>query len=167
MKNHMTEQDITPEVKTSVRAYLLARANAEVMREAITKIETEILQESPLTDARFEHGKKITNPKDAWLADDSEWADYFMEVNTRTRKAGLKPDDMPDDHCPALVAEHIQMQAEQLILENAADMMGLEFDGKELNHKLLCLGLEKRQQFLDLVIKLVVNLPNFKNPLED
>ena len=167
MKTQLTQKNVTPGVKSAVNSYLLARAYAETMREAVDKIQRQALEEAPLKNGfeRFEINK-ITDPKQAYLCtDENQLKDYYAECDSRERQAKLKPPDMPFDHCPALVAEHLQVQTEWLICENAAEMLGLEFEGKELNNRLLCLGLEKRQRFIDLVVGLVVNLPGFKSPL--
>ena len=168
---NLTQKDITQEVKSAVNAYLMARAYAETMRAAVDKIERAILQESPVTNGlEVEHGEParlITEPKHTYLCtDEAMMADYYAEVNKRLRAKGLKPADMPDTHCPALVAEEMQLTAERLVIDTAADMLKLGFDGKELDHRLLCMGLEKRQELIDLVVKLVVNLPDFKSPLK-
>ena len=44
----------------------------------------------------------------------------------------------------------------------ATKMLGEKGD---FRHKLLCAGLDKYRQFIDLVVGLVVNAPGFKNPL--
>lgn len=167
MKTNLNQKSITPGVKSAVNAYLLARVYAETMRNTVNQIEVEILKEAPLSNG-FDRVdmKEITDPEQSYLCtDENQLKDYYAECDSRERKAGLKPNNMPFDHCPALVAEHIQVQTEWLICENAAEMLGLEFEGKELNNRLLCLGLEKRQKFIDLVVGLVVNLPDFKSPL--
>lgn len=166
----MTAKDVTPAVKSSVSAYLMARAYAETMRGKVDEIQRAILEECPLANGvEQEHGiepKEITDPHRAWLCSDNDMMqDYYAESDKRLRAANLKPDDMPDAHCPALVAEHIQLKTEWLMLDCATEMLGMDFDGKELNNRLLCMSLEKRQEFINLLVKLVVNLPDFKNPL--
>ena len=96
---------LTDAVKSSVNAYLLARARAELMREKIDEIQRAILKESPLkNDLEVRHGMKqelITDPKLVYLSEDEEACqDYFAECNKRERAAGLKPDDMKDEFCP-------------------------------------------------------------------
>lgn len=171
MKEKLTKKDITQDVKTSVKTYLITRAHAETMRDAVDKVEREILKECPLTNGLdIKHGRPImaiVNPKDTYRCTDEDMLqDYYEETGKRLREAGLKPAAMEKDYCPALVAEDIQRTTERLILDSAAEMMGMEFDGKELNHRLLCAGLEKHQKFIDLIVGLVINLPDFKNPIQ-
>ena len=170
MKAKLTEQDVTQDVKSSVSAYLLARAYAETMRAAVDKIEREILTECPLTNGlEIEHGQPkedITEPKYVYLCTDEDMLkDYYSETNKRLRAANLKPDTMQDDYCPALVAEELQRETERLVIGAGTEMMGLEFDGKEMCHRLLCKGLDTYQKFIDLLVGLVVSLPDFKSPL--
>jgi len=167
----LTMKDITPEVEAAVNAYLLARANAEVKREAVDAVYGEVLAEIPMfVDMKFaeDHepsGERITDRKLLYLsADEDACKRVYAEVDVRLRAKRLKPDDMPVEHCPALVAENFQTECEWAILDASADMLGLEFDGKELNHRLLCLGLEKREAYIDIVVKLVINRPGFKRP---
>jgi len=166
----LTTKDVTPGVKSAVNAYLMARVYAETMREEVDKIERAVLKECPLSNGREQKrgmpAKEITDPKYTYhCTNEDELQDYYEECDKRERKASLKPDSMPFDHCPALVAENIQNKTQWLICDVAAEMLKMDFDGKELNHRLLCMGLDKYNQFIDLVVGLVVNLPGFKNPL--
>ena len=163
MKQGLTVKDITPGMKSAVKAYIMSRAYAETMREAVDKIERKILQEVPLTnDLEIEHGKparEITDPKDVYLCDNDDLLqDYYKETDHRLRAVGLKPNTMPDDHCPALVAESLQRDAEHLVIETTAEMLGEE----DFIHKLLCLGMDKYRQFIELVTKMIVNMPGFE-----
>ncbi len=165
MLQKMTKEDVTPGVKSAVNAYLLARTYAETKRKQVNKIEREILKECPLP-GREE--KNITKPSEAWqCTDENLIAEYYAETNHRLKKVGIKPADMPDDHCPALVAENIQLKTERRIFDNAAEMLKLDVDGQELNNGLLTLGKGNRKKFLDLVVGLVVALPGFKSPLRN
>lgn len=167
---NLTAKDVTPAVKSAVNAYLMARARAEVLRSKVDKIHRQILTEIEFyNDLEVEHGKakeRITEPKYTYLCEDKAALErYFLESDKRERLAGLKPDDMPVDHCPACTAEWEQTQIEWLMLDCASEMLHMDIDGQELNHRLLCKGLETRQQFIDLIVKLVINLPDFRNPL--
>lgn len=164
MTLHLTEKDVTPAVKQSVSAYLLARVYAETMRDKIDEIQRQILSEIPLINPK--DGQRITEPKYSWTCTDDElMLEYYAECNIREREAGLKPSDMEDDFCPALVAENILSDTRKLIFDAAAEMLDMDIDGKELHHRLLCRGLDEMKKFIDLVVGLVVNLPDFKKPL--
>jgi len=169
MKTNLKLEDVTQAVKSSVNAYLMARAYAETMRAAVDKIDREILEECPLTnDLEIRHDRpagSVTDPKYTYLCENEDLMDdYYQESDKRLRAANLKPSSMPFDHCPALVAEHLQIQTQWLLIESAAEMMGIE-NPENFNNDLLCNGLDTHKKFIDLVVGLVVNLPNFKNPL--
>ena len=139
-----------------VNTYLLQRAYAETMRERVNAIWQDLLNENDVREQ--ETGERITEPRYTWLTDDETFARLHTEANKRERAAGLKPASMPDDFCPALVAETKQSEIERTIIDTSGAPLGVD------NHRLLCQphGLEKRAQFLDLVIKAVFSLPNFK-----
>lgn len=167
MKANLTPENVTSAVKEAVQGYLLARANAEVMREKVNQVYREVLEIHPLyTDfmaERREEIKRVTDVEDMYLStDEATCGEVYRDANLTLREMGLKSDDMPDEHCPALVAEELQRDTEHLILEASSDMLELDFNGHELKHRLLCLGLEKYKKFIDLVVGLVVNLPDFK-----
>lgn len=169
----MTPEQMPQSVKSAVNAYLMARAHAELQREKVDSIARELLTTAEYyTDPKFitrarKKSERITEPKNAWLLEDSEHTDYLLDLKHALKKAGYKIEDIPGEpahsyKCPALVAEDIQRDAERLIIKTAAEMLG---ETEDFHHKLLCNGLDKYYQFIDLVVKLVVNLPNFKNPL--
>ena len=144
-----------------VNAFLMAKTYALCMRERVDEVQRAILAECPLdTDPQWiEKGRtdeKITDPKHTYLATEVHFRDYQEECNHRLRKLGIKPDDMPDEHCPALVAEHLQVQAEWLLLEYGWNAIG----GADNGWKNLY-GPE-REKFLDLMCKIVVNHPKYK-----
>jgi hypothetical protein len=144
----------------AVNAYLIARAFAETMRAKVEAVEAKILAECPILD---EEGQPITKGRDLWKTDDSAHsaslcADFYAEKNVRLRRLGIKPADMPDTHCPALVAEETQRQAERLLIEVSGAKFGVT------PHRLLCASLAKYQEWIDLTCKMVTNLPIYKAP---
>ena len=162
-----TKPQITQAVKSSVNAYLMARAYAETMREKVDPFYTEALAIHPiytdLTTRANTEVERIYNREQMFLSEDDETCkEIYADVNFHLRKAGLKPDNMPDSHCPALVAEHLQIKTEHILIDAAAEMLG---ENGEFRHTLLCNGLGAYKKFIDLVVKLVVNMPDFKNPL--
>lgn len=148
----------THEVKSYVRAYLLARTHAQLTRARVNATYREILTECPVyaTDT----GRPILDPGHLYLSDsEAHVRDAYDEADKRLRAAGVKPANMPVDHCPALVAEHLQINIERQLIEAAGRPLGITNDG------LLSLGLDDRQKFIDLVVGLIVNQPDFTSPL--
>lgn len=156
----------TPEVRACVLAYLMARAYAETMREKVDEIHGEILRECPLTnDLDVKHGldepRALTDPSKAYLCTDEVLlADYYAESDKRLRAAKLKPDDMPATHCPALVAERLQTEAEWALIKASGGPLGVT------NNGLLQIGrgLEKREQWIGLVVSFILDRPGFEAP---
>lgn len=111
-----------------------SQAYAQTMREAVDKIQRDVLKEIPLyDDLDAEHSgserKRITDPKRTWLSkDDAAFGRYVAECSKRERAAGIKPATMPDDYCPALVAEDLQMKAERALLDSGGALFGFSAD---------------------------------------
>ncbi|MFA5151120.1 MAG: hypothetical protein WC554_01025 [Clostridia bacterium] len=165
-KRKLTAADITPDIKTAVNAVLLARIYAKVKRADVDKIERAVLAEAPLTNGlEVEHGlpaRMITEPKETYLCTDKEiLANYYAEVNKHERQTGIKPDTMPDDCDPACCAEEVLRTAQHLLIKAAEPV----FDATL--YQLLCAGLYKYREYINLLCGLVVNLPDFKNPLKE
>lgn len=160
---------ITPEVKAAVNAVLVATTYAQTVRAEVDKIERGVLEECPLhfsKKIRREAGdeKVITEPSRAWMGDEAEFLDFCQESSKRERAAGIKPPEMPDEHCPALVAECIVRDAEHLLIECTASMLGVDDSPADFINRLLCQGMETYRKFIDLAIRMVVASPDFKKP---
>lgn len=157
MKNTLSPQDMTPEVKAAVADYLAKRVVAETTREQVTKVQQQILREIHIFyDAEF-GGTRITDPADVYMCScESSLNLYDEKCHDRLITAGVKPLDMIRDYCPACVAESEQIDAEWAMMDEVAKMLDLDIDGRTLNHRLMCeqygMGLERRQQFIDLVV---------------
>lgn len=157
----LTPDSITPAIKSGVNAVLIARAYAETMRTEVNKVYAEILTECPVYADRWGETKQILNPDDLYLCGNEDLvADAYAEANVRLRKLGLKPAEMLDDNCPALVAETLLIDAQHVLVGAAEEV----FQGITID-KLLCAGLDKYKQWIDLLCGLVISLPDFHNPL--
>ena len=171
MNKKLKSEDVTPELKSCVNIYMMLLAKAQTIRKHVDKIQRGILAECPLTcghreDIGKDTPEKIIDPENVYLCEDKDrLEDYYAECDKRERAEGLKPASMERDYCPALVAEHDVVKSQWLLFDAAARMLGLDFDGKELNNTLLCMGLQKHQEFIDLCCKLIVNAPDYVNPL--
>ena len=156
-----TIHDITPGIKSGVGGVLMARAYAETMRAQVDAVHREILTECPVYADRWGETHQILNSGDLYKSSDEVLCrDFYDEANHRLRKVGLKPQSMHDDHCPALVAERLLTIAESALIEAAAEV----FEGITVN-RLICAGLDKYRRWVDMLCRVVVNLPDFKNPL--
>lgn len=157
MKTDLTPKDVTPALIDAVASYLVFRTVAKVRREEVDEVQRAVLQEMTLMD----DSRRIFDPDRTYLCEDTEaLQQYWTEVDGRLRAEKIKPEEMQLDHCPALVAEQEQLQAEWHILDESAKMLDIYEDSGSLNNSLLCQkdGLAKRQQFIDLTVKLVLSL---------
>lgn len=157
-------QIVNPTVVSYVKTYLMLRAYTEAMTERVEKIEAEILAECPIVIGNRWNspraGEPITKGNDLYLAgddQDAEIQDFYAETNKRLRAQGIKPADMDDDHCPALVAHHAQIAAESALINASGEPLGVSTDN--------LWSMEKRAQWIELVVGLIVNHTDFKNPL--
>jgi len=164
MKQHLTRKDVTPEVIKSGYAYLAARAATETVAAAVKPIQSEVLASFEFfNDLSVQHGaerQRITDPDDLYLSEDEDGVNqYYIAVDEALKRKGLKPQDMPLEHCPVLVAEHEQTQAEWELIKAAARMLG-DDDPENFNNRMLCQqnGLEKRREFIELTAKLAVSI---------
>ncbi len=164
---------ITNAVKSAVNAYLMARTLAECEREKVDALAHEILKTGIYhADLKFvkrgiSTNERITDPDKAWMLEAEEHHDYLIDLRKAMQDAGYTIKSIPGEpeysyNCPALTAESMQRDAEHLIIDAMAEMLG---ESKELGHNLICAGLDKYHQFIGLAVKMVVNMPGFKNPL--
>lgn len=151
-------QYLTHELIQAVNNYLLAKSYAEVMRQRVDAVHREILTECPIYADRDE-GQQILNSRDLYLcSNEALCADFFAEADHRLCKMGIKPADMPTEHCPALVAENLECKAKNFL----ADVSGRPFGVTA--HKLLCAGLGKYDEWIKLACMFVVSQPDYKEP---
>lgn len=149
----------TPTVRTLVSAYLLTRANAEIMREKVDEIERQVLTDIPVyatpRSERRNRSDRLYLGKELYLTDDDELVKrVYAEFDKRERAADLKPVTMSDDHCPALVAEHELVKVEHRLLEQTCKPLGIKPN----------LYGENRTKWIDLVVGAILSLPDYAPP---
>ena len=156
-------QAIARELTRPVNAVLLATALAQTERERMDAIDRELLAATVyhVADEWTERGmdglpERITDHKDAFLMSEADAEDYYAQRQERIDALGH---NLPRGHCPALCAEEVQRDAEHVLIDAAEPF----FPGVTL-HKLLCAGLDKHREYLDLLMKLVINSPGYVAP---
>ena len=128
--------------RNCVKAYLMARAYAEVERERVDAylkplFELYTFTVDPKHKRCGEPGEPITDMKDIWLATDEQCAVWYEECDKEHRKHGFKG---PKNHCPAAIAEHLRIIAENNLLEYTMPLFVDGADGQvhgELRKKAL------------------------------
>jgi hypothetical protein len=174
MKTEPTTANVPESLKKAVRLYLIARANAELRRAEVDTIERQLLADGQYRPSRKSverYGEKcqvITEPKNSWKMEDSDHQTYLLGVRARLEAAGYRIEQTEGDppysfYCPACCAESQQREAECLVILCAGAWLGIP---KERADRLSMAGygLDKRKEFLDLAVSLVVALPDFKTP---
>ena len=132
-----------------VNLVLEKRAIAEVMREKIDSIHTQILLEEIFED---DEGNRITNPRYSFRIEKEPHQQYYYKrCDEENKKLGF---DLPHGYCPALIAENELRKAEHALIKQAERYFpGLTKD------KILCTshGLDNLKKYLDMLCGLVVN----------
>lgn len=147
-----------PKISTSlieaVRLYIVAQAIAQVKREQMDKIYDELLEQIPLFNdrhPRIADGKRITKNKDMYLSkDDDACMAIYQRAHLLAVERKIKPTDMPELHCPALVAEHLQAQAENHMLDEVGTVLG---QGESFHENVTY---PKREKFVRLSVQMVL-----------
>jgi hypothetical protein len=142
----------------AVRSLLMAKANLEVMQERMAPIQAELLRVwKPVTKERTGRrpgGEPITEWKWLWLTDDATFADIMADKEALQAKAGISASK--PGNCPLLEAEHLVTVAQHAVVLAFSDWGPIQ--GVTVN-KLLCLGMDKYKQFIDLCCGLVASDP--------
>lgn len=155
---------ITPEVVEAVRVWLLAKAHAQAVHAEVDEVQRQVLRElnSPPDPANVRRGadaSPILDPSRDYLLPETVWQRYHATYQERIRRGG-KWADVPDEHCPALVAEELERQAQRVVIDLTAPKFGLDA------HQLLCAGLETYNKWADIHAEMAVKSPLWSDPLE-
>ena len=150
--------------ETAVNAVLLARVYAETKRAQVDAVKREVLAAGQYMVApdqrRDDAPERIADPMFDWLMTTVDFAAYCITCDKIERERGIKPADMPVEHCPALVAEDVQRKAQHVLLECAGEAMG-----QPKFAELVTRSLDGYEKAIDLLCRMVVNRPGYKNPL--
>lgn len=105
--------------------YCAAKGRAEVIGEQVEAIARRLLaEECPLKD---DEGVQILEPKYYWLCeDDDALKAYYAAQNRELRAAGIKPADMDDEFCPALVANTEAIKLRHQLVNAMAPLVGID-----------------------------------------
>lgn len=160
-----TPEVVIPAITKPVKNLLMAMALADDARERIDRINRRVLEAGDFRiDPKWREGnERITDPDRTYLMDlDSaeHWA-YHNTCAAMAVLAGENADEIAEGKCPALVAENLRTSAEIALIEASEPFFGVT------NHQLCCAGLEKRKRFIDLMIGLVVNRPDFNLDIKE
>lgn len=120
------------------KTVVMAQAYAQLKREQVDAYIAPIFARYDFrVDPKFARrpaGEKIMDIKDLYLTDlDSpQYKAFLADCDRAHRKHSF---DGPENHCPALIAEHLQLQAETVLLDAGCKLMGLEHIPYKLEHR--------------------------------
>jgi hypothetical protein len=66
----------------------------------------------------------VPKPAKLFLSEDPRIPQYYEECDAEHRRQGYV--DLPKDHCPALTAKSLQIQAEEALMASANQVFGLK-----------------------------------------
>jgi len=157
LKRMLSAGKCPEDILNAVNAYLLAKAYARLKREQVDNIRRAVMRESPLYDT---DGNLITDPAHSWNTSDEAFKAFAAECSRRERQAGVKPDAMADEYCPALVAETLLIDAQRVLVDATGPMAGVDWD-------MLCRYVDGKlgtNTWCDLWAGMVVNMPGYRKP---
>ena len=158
---------LKPEVVRAAQNYLVARVHYEAKKAEVDALYTQMLAERPLmatscTKAdpdpglaeRFKDVEpyRITDPKDLFQAGD-DFKPFYAEALERMNKLGIRDPKLPAGHCPKCIAQCLMGDAEHALVDISGEHCGVQAED---------IYLEKRDQWIDLVLKLLINHPQTK-----
>lgn len=160
---------ITPDLRSAVETYLLAKAHAAMLRPTILALRAEALQANPvhvaaewldrerMDVARISDAEhRIIDPEHLYLGDDAECEVYYNALHVLFLARGFK--DLPEPgYCPLCIAENNERLAGNAVVDAAGYLTAR--DGHVVTvDKLLCQrdGLRKYDDYLQLVVSLVL-----------
>lgn len=143
------------ELISAATAVVTVKAFVEVLRPKIRAIQTDLID---YLDIRCDEQSGLLDPDHVYLAPEADQAEYFAMLDKWYREAGYT--DMPEGHCPLLIAESLLRQAERLFMEASIELSARAGFTPEMIEKVITCqmvdGLKQRQKYLDLNLGLVV-----------
>lgn len=111
MQKNKNPLELTPELKSLVKAVVAAKAWVETVHPIVVGYQKAILQEIGAVD---EEGRPITDPNLSYLMDDGKAKVYFARCEEEAAKNNLKH---KPECCPLLEAESIERKAKRELCE--------------------------------------------------
>ncbi len=139
----------TAEMFDAAQALLGAMACKETIRPIVEGYEKKILDDLAPLD-RYE-GEPITDIKYSWMMPDDIFKIYDARCRVERDKAGLHVEK--DEFCPLLVADTLVVDATHALIDATESIFHVD------KHVLLCSGLDKYNEYVDLMLKLLVSHP--------
>ena len=133
--------------KTMALGVCEAQALSEVTRERVDKYVEPLFLEfgftycGDLAEKLGKAGQPVKSSADLYLCDDPRVPDFYAACDTAHRQHGYT--DLREGHCPALMAENLLIEAQNLLIEEAKPIFNVET---------WQLQSEQRTRYLDLLL---------------
>ncbi len=139
----------TDEMIQAAKTVFMAMATVETIKPIVREYEKEILKKYQFHIAQSwtEKGipdEVILDPEKTYLLEDTDFQIYLKDAFQERDKAGLKVDN--PEFCPLLVAEHLQCDAEYILIETMEPVTHLQPSNIYGNN---------RKKLIDLTLKLL------------
>lgn len=164
----MNSKEFTPseDMKSAARGCFLAMAYTGTVRPIVEGYQHDILSEYQFrTDVEQYDGKRVypdkvvLNPDHTYMLTEDDFAFYLAECRTAQSAAGLKTESR--DHCPLLVAESIQRDAEHLLIDAMEPLTGINFNTILGSRNFI----DHLKKYIDLSLKLLAPFVDAKEIL--
>lgn len=141
---------ITEDMKQAAKNVFMAMAYVKTIRPIVTGYQKAVLEKhqwhiaSKWVGRRSETDRVILDPDHSYLLSENDFRTYMHETREQQKAAGLKTDS--PDHCPLLVAENLQRQAEWCLFDTMEPLTSIK--GRDLYG-------DNREKYLDLTLRLL------------
>lgn len=134
-------------IREPARRVIELRRKAAVLRAEVDKIKRSVLAEMQLKD---EDGNIVLNPDASWTIEpEEELLLFHAKLQKIIRQQIPGANELPEDHCPAAVAESDLHAAENDLLLAICPLMGADPE------QVMVAKSDLRQKFIDLTLGLV------------
>ena len=143
---------IEPEAIAAAKAVFSAMAFVETIKPVVEGYQRKILAEEKYAYDEKWHGRRgityadwITEPEDSYLMADDDAQHYYQRCDEEMAKAGLRVEKK--GNCPLLVAEHLLIQAKNLLIDVMEPVTGIKHE------QLYRHGLKDYDNYIDLTLR--------------
>ncbi|MCM1008666.1 MAG: hypothetical protein NC485_12235 [Ruminococcus flavefaciens] len=149
------------EIRAAQKAYVIAEAVEETIKEAAEDIQKKILSENeyfimPEYEGRRGIAKRITEPKRTYMMNEEIFLnDFLAKCYEEYQKAGIA-DSRGKEYCPEANAHDAKKEAENLLLKLAIELIPDELAEEKETLRKAVNHWKYREQILDLILKLGV-----------
>lgn len=161
---------ITPELRSAVETYLLAKAHVAMLKPIVDGISRAAMASSPvhiddefMDEARFarrgvasftDGNGYITDPDKLFMGRAADLDGYYAAKQALIDAEGLTPDN--PDHCPLLVAESDLSDAEKVVIDAASYLTARAGKTPITSKTLINSGLANYRKYVDLTVSFVL-----------